>query len=146
MTEDENNLHLLAIAHYVVGIIMAFFACLPLFHVGFGIAMLTGALPEPSNGHEEAFPTLFAWLFIIVGGSFFIFGQAVSIVVIVSGRFLKQRRGYLFSFIVACVMSTFVPLGTILGIFTIIVLSKDPVKGLYGRKLPATAVPPPLGS
>jgi hypothetical protein len=38
----------------------------------------------------------------------------------------------MFSFVMAAVMCMFVPFGTILGVFTIIVLSKESVLRLYG--------------
>lgn len=135
MTEDEGHLNSLAIGHYVVGAIMIAFSCLPLLHLGMGVAMLSGAFPvdTETEGNVEVMPDLFAWLFIGVGGLFFLLGQAASIGVIVSGRFLKKRKNYLFSFILACLMCFFVPVGTILGVFTIVVLSRDSVKRIYGR-------------
>ncbi len=45
MTEDEGHLNNLAIGHYVVGAIMIAFSCLPLIHLGMGIAMMAGAFP-----------------------------------------------------------------------------------------------------
>jgi hypothetical protein len=53
-----------------------------------------------------------------VGLLFFALGQALSISVIVSGRFLKQRKHYMFSFIMACLACAAFPFGTILGVFT----------------------------
>jgi hypothetical protein len=39
-----------------------------------------------------------------------------------------------FSFILACIECLSMPFGTILGVFTIIILSKDSVKALYENK------------
>ena len=64
---------------------------------------------------------------------FFALGQALSISVFISERFLKQRRNYMFSFIFACLACAALPFGTILGVFTIIVLSRPTVKETYGR-------------
>ena len=69
--------------------------------------------------------------FVIMGGSFFLIGQAISICIIVSGRYINQTKGYMFSFITACMMCISFPFGTALGIFTIIVLSRDSVKKRY---------------
>ena len=135
MTEDEGHLNNLAIGHYIVGAIMVAFACLPLLHLGIGVAMLTGVLPIEAEveGDIEAMPSLFAWMFIGMGALFFLLGQAVSIGVVLSGRFLQKRKNYMFSFVLGCLMCFFVPVGTILGVFTIIVLSRDSVKKIYGR-------------
>ncbi len=64
MTEDEGHLNNLAIGHYVVGAIMVALACLPLLHLGIGVAMLSGVLPIKAEveGDVEAMPSLIAWL------------------------------------------------------------------------------------
>lgn len=58
-------------------------------------------------------------------------GLAFSIAVALSGRFIMQRTHYLYSFVLACVECMFVPFGTILGVFSIIVLSRPSVKEQY---------------
>ena len=133
MDDNERQMSLLVTFHYVVGGVGALFACLPLLHLLFGIAMLTGIFP---GGQEENAPPVFVGImFAVIGGFFFLFGQAVSWCIIYSGFQLKKKRKYLFSFIIACVMCIFIPFGTILGIFTIIVLSKEPVKMMYDKML-----------
>lgn len=130
MKEDLSHLNSLAIAHYVVGGFMVLFSCMPLIHVGLGLSFILGS-EELFAQSGEVPPAFVGWLFFLVGLLFFIFAQAISISVIVSGHFLKKRKNYLFSFILACVACLFVPFGTILGIFTIIVLSRDSVKRIY---------------
>lgn len=132
MNEDEQHLNGLAIAHYVVGGLMVLFACIPLLHMGIGLAMVTGSDGMPQELGQPV-PSWFGWLFFLMGLSVFVLGQAVAVSIIVSGRFLKQRRNYWFSFVLACIACTFMPVGTVLGVFTIIVLSRDSVKALYYR-------------
>ena len=133
MNTDETHLNQLAIAHYAVGGFMALFACFPLIHLGLGLAMIMGGGETFLDQSGEAPPELVGWIFFIIGLLCFLFGQAVSISVIISGRFLKRRKHYLFSFILACIACTFVPFGTVLGVFTILVLSRESVKEIYGR-------------
>lgn len=130
MDEDNSHLNSLSVAHYAVGGVMALFACLPLIHVIVGLVFIVGG-EEMFAQSEEQPPEFFGWLFFIVGLVFFVFSQAIAVSIIVSGRFLKKRKNYLFSFIVACFACLFVPFGTILGVFTIIVLSRDSVKRIY---------------
>ncbi|MDJ0671770.1 MAG: hypothetical protein DWQ53_23750 [Microcystis flos-aquae DF17] len=68
----------------------------------------------------------------VYGGEDVKLGEVFAIATIVSGRFLKRRQRYWFSFVMACILCLFTPLGTILGVFTIIVLSRQSVKELYG--------------
>lgn len=130
MNQDESQLNSLAVAHYIVGAVMVVASCFPLIHVVIGALFIwggCGCLPETTNPP----PPFFGWVFFILGISWFVVAQTVSILTILSGRYLKKRKRYLFSFVLACVACTFVPLGTVLGILTIIVLSRPTVKALY---------------
>jgi hypothetical protein len=61
-----------------------------------------------------------------------------AIVVAFAGRSLSRRNHYWFAFVVACVECIFVPFGTILRVFTIIVLSRESVKTLFRRDIKTT--------
>ena len=50
----------------------------------------------------------------------------------IAGRSLAKRCHYWFAFVVACLECLFVPFGTILGVFTLIVLSRNSAKELFG--------------
>ena len=135
MTQDEEHLRLLSIFHYIVGGVGCLFACMPLFHMVFGLVFILS--PETFGGKGgDAPPAFFGWLFFVIGLSFFLIGQAISICIIVSGRFLAKRKKYMYSFVLGCIECIFIPFGTVLGVFTIIVLSRDSVKELYGKNPP----------
>lgn len=70
-------------------------------------------------------------MFLGMGLLFIALGLTLSICSIVSAKKLSTRESYWFSFVVACVQCTLVPLGTILGVFTIVVLQRESAKGLY---------------
>ncbi len=74
---------------------------------------------------------MFGWLFIITGSVFILIGQAIAILTILCGHFINKRKYYLFVFIVGCIECAFFPFGTVLGVFTIILLSKPKVKELF---------------
>ncbi len=142
MSNDKGYLASLAVAHYVVGGIGVCFACIPLLHLVMGIALVTGNLQSHA---AQSPPDAFGWIFVAAGAVFFLIGQAIAVTIIVSGRFLAKQKHYMFSFIIACIMCAFFPFGTILGVFTIIVLSRDNVKRIYGRlneEPTDTATPP----
>jgi heme/copper-type cytochrome/quinol oxidase subunit 3 len=131
-SEDEKHLKLLSLFHYIVGGILVLFACMPLLHLSIGIAVMCGVFDNAANSNQVP-PVFFGLIFAVMGGLFFIFGQAIAWATIFSGRQIKNRKNYMFSFIVACVMCMFMPFGIILGIFTIIVLSRESVKQLYEK-------------
>ena len=131
--KDVEQLKLLATFHYVLAAVGALFACLPLLHVGLGLMMVTH--PDfMSKGHNDSPPPAwFGYIFVIMGGFFVLFGWTAAICTFVSGRYLSQRRRKTFSFVVAAVLCIFMPFGTILGIFTLIILSRDSVQQLYSE-------------
>ena len=130
MNNDRQHLKLLSIFHYIVGGILAFFFLFPLIHFTIGLLIITESISVHSSGNLP--PQAAGYFFAVVGGLFFILGEVFAIATIVSGRFLKRRQRYWFSFVKACILCLFTPLGTILGVFTIIVLSRQSVKELYG--------------
>lgn len=131
MNKDLEHLRLLSIFHYVLGGLIALFACIPLIHLSIGIMFLTSSFPQQPNQPE--FPSkLFGLLFTIVPLFFIIGGWTLAVCTAVAGRKLAKHQGYTFCLVVAAVMCMFAPLGTILGVFTIIVLTRDSVKALFG--------------
>jgi len=136
-TDDLEHLRLLAIFHYIVGGVAALFALFPLIHVGIGLWMLLA--PEGMSGqhpHGQPPVEMIGYLFTILGLVFVVLGQAMAWLIIYSGRQIQKRDKYMLSFVMASVMCLFAPFGTILGVFTIIVLSRGSVKALYGRPVP----------
>jgi len=136
MQQDEDHLRLLSIFHYVVGGLAALFACFPVFHLVMGIVfiILSG---RPADG--EPVPALFGWLFVFIAGSIMLAGWALAACIITAGRFLAARRHYLFCLVMAGVECLFMPFGTVLGAFTIVVLSRPGVKKMFptGRTAPS---------
>lgn len=128
--KDEEHLRLLAIFHYVVAGIGALFACFPLIHVAMGLALFL----SPSfagKGQNDVPPHWFGLLFVVVGGFFVLLGWGAAICTLISGRYLARRRKRMFSFVMAAILCMFMPFGTVLGVFTLIVLSRDSVRQLY---------------
>ena len=124
--EDISQLKSLALAHLILGWLGVVFSLFPLIYVALGIGIISGALDAEA-------PPFMGWLFVVLGITFVLLGEAASICIILSGKHLKQRTGYTFSFVVACVSCISVPVGTILGIFTIIVLARPAVKAAFGK-------------
>ncbi len=125
-TEDEKNLDLLGTLHYVMGALTALFAFIPIVHLVIGIAMLTGNL----NGEEIA-PRAIGMAFVILASIIILAGWLFAVLIIISGSRLKQRRSYNYCLIIAFLQCLIMPLGTILGILTILKLNKDTVRELF---------------
>jgi hypothetical protein len=131
MTTDEEHLRMISIFHYVLGGLGCVFSCFPLIHVVIGLILVFS--PETFGDHGGSPPPAFiGWLFFGMGVTFFLVGQCINICILASGRCLAKRSKYMFSFVVACIECMLVPLGTVLGVLTIVVMSRGSVKALYG--------------
>lgn len=128
---DGEHLRLLTVFHYVVAALMALWGSLPIFHVALGAAMVLHKFPGSKAGNEP--PDFMGWMFLVMGGAFMVFGWSLAIATAFAARSLAQRRRYLFCLIVAGIMAaTCMPFGTVLGVFTIIVLMRPSVKQAFG--------------
>ena len=127
MNKDEEHLKLLSVFHYVVGGIAGFFACFPIIHLIMGIAMLTGSF----SGRSQGPPVFFGLFFVLMALTVITLGWTLAICLIISGRYLARRKCYKFCFAIACISCVLVPYGTVLGVFTIIVLMRPSVKELF---------------
>ena len=130
--EDAKQLDLLAVFHYVVGGIMAFFSCMPFMHVFMGLAMVSGKFFENADGSAPP-DAAFGWIFVIMGSMFILFGWAISICIIVAGRKLKHRKSRMYCMVVAGIECMFMPFGTVLGVFTLIALNKESVQEIFAQ-------------
>jgi hypothetical protein len=128
--KDEEHLRLLAIFHYVVAGIGALFASIPLIHVAMGLLLFV--VPAfAANGRNNFPPQLFGLIFVAMGCLAVALGWTAAVCTFISGRYLAKRRKRMFSFVMAAIMCMFMPFGTVLGIFTIIVLNRESVQRLY---------------
>jgi len=126
--EEEQYLRLLSIFHYIVGGLTALVACIPIFHFTVGIGMIIASLAEP---RETAFLVLPGLLFTVIAGSIMLFGWTFALCVALAGYFLSARRNYMFCLVMAGVETIFTPFGTVLGVFTIVLLTRPSVKALF---------------
>lgn len=127
--QDTEQLRLLSIFHWVVAGLAALFACLPLFHLFFGIAMITGWGEFQS---QDPVAGVAGWFFVAFASVFILSGWTFAVCLAMAGRFLSQRRHYMFCLVMAGIACMFMPFGTVLGVFTIVVLVRDSVRQMFG--------------
>jgi len=76
-------------------------------------------------------PEFLGWIFIVLGSFLFLLGIAMAICILIAGRCLSRRKCYSFALVIACIECLFIPFGTVLGVFTIVVLSRESVRELF---------------
>ncbi len=128
---DQEHLKLLAIFHFVVvGLTLigtAFlFVHYFIMHTAFSNPEMwksqKGATPPP----KEFFEALI-WMYVFFGAMLVL----ASVLNLLSAIFLLQKRHRIFSIIIGGLNCLQIPVGPALGVFTIIVLSRDSVRELY---------------
>jgi len=128
MSQGREHLQLLAIFHYVVAGLAALFSFFPLLYTTVGAVFIFTARHGTAKPGEDLPPEFLGWIFAVLGSLLFLIGIAMAICILIAGRSLALRKRYSFAFVMACIECLFIPFGTILGAFTIVVLSRESVR------------------
>ncbi len=131
MNRDKEHLQLLAIFHYVVAGLAALFSFFPLLYTTVGTIFIFAARHGTAKPGEELPPEFLGWIFAVIGSALFLIGLAMAICILIAGRSLALCKRYSFILVMACIECVFIPFGTILGVFTIVVLSRESVRGFF---------------
>lgn len=134
---DEEHLKLLSLFHYIKGAITLAFSFLAIIYLIFLSVIFDtiGNLQHQPMYRRPDFPfDLFSSIMFFVW-AIMILVVVFGILQIISGYYLKQKKHRLFSFIIGVFQLIEIPYGTILGIMTIIGLSRNSVEQKYQAKL-----------
>ncbi|MFZ5438548.1 MAG: hypothetical protein ACOZQL_01000 [Myxococcota bacterium] len=128
---DVEQLNLLRVLWFVLAALHALGGCVPIVHLTLGVAMVNQAsLFNDRNGPP---PEAFGWFFIGIA----VFLMAViwtsAVLAFLVGRRLGERRSGTFITVVAALTCLSMPLGTLLGVFTLVVLQRPQVKASFQR-------------
>ncbi len=130
--QDAEHLRLLSIFHYVIAGMQALFASFPILHFLIGAAMVF--VPGKWGDAKAGGPPLFVGLFFMLfAGTWMLVGWTMVVGMVVAGRSLAQRKRHVFCVVMAGIEAAVcMPFGTVLGVFTIIVLTRPSVKQAFG--------------
>lgn len=147
MAAPQNDLDVLGIANYAMAGLAAFFGLFPSIYVAMGVAMLAGSF---GGAGGQPPPEILGWFMIAFGGVFLLATLAYAALLVLAGRYLRSRRHWTYCLVMAALSCAFFPFGTLLGVFTILVLARPEARALFGAAGPAawsgtgaTAPPPP---
>jgi hypothetical protein len=133
MAVDKQHLNLLSVFHFVG----AGFALLGIAFVFLHYALLSTVMNNPAMwGKNPAaapppgFFDMFRWVYVVLGG-----WMGASLVLnLLAAIYLRAQKHRTFCFVVAATNCLHMPLGTVLGIFTIIVLARDSVRMAFAPR------------
>src|SRR6266702_2082669 len=131
MNQDREHLRLLSIFHYIVAGLAALFSCFPLLYTTVGAIFIFVARHSTAKPGEDLPHAFVGWIFAVIASFLFLLGIAIAVCIVIVCRSLAKHTRYWFAFVMACIECLFIPFGTILVAFTIIVLSRESVKALF---------------
>lgn len=126
----SETLRLLSIFHYI-------FASFAVFGIGFLFlhhrlvnSMFAGEdWSQHPNPPPEAFVEMLTW-FYVVFGVILLLGLVLNLLVAIS---LRQRRRWMLCAVVSGLNCLQIPIGTALGVFTLVTLNRDEVRRSFAR-------------
>lgn len=131
--KDEGYLRMLATCFYVFAGLSFCFSSVFIMHVIVGIGLLSDPGFLATKPSEAPPPAFMGYVFTFMGAGAVLLGWICAGCSIYAARLLKERRGYTFLFIFSCIVCVNMPLGTVLGVFTILTLQRPSVKALFGQ-------------
>lgn len=130
---DEEHLRLLSIFHYILGafiLVYSLFVGVYLFFISFIMKGAFGNTDFNQITNTQVLSQIFGLIMTIMG-IIFALTIIIGIAQILSGYFIKTTKLKWFSFIIAGINCLIFPFGTILGISTFMVLSRNSVNEIY---------------
>jgi len=142
--EDAQHVKLLSVFHYVMaGLTAVGGAFMGAYFVFVGYifnTVIPSIPPPPSSGGGPPPPPMptagVGQFFGIFGGVMCLFIFGIAVLYFLCGRWLAARRNHSFCFVVGCLSCLSIPLGTVLGVFTIVVLQRPGVRWLFDQQTP----------
>ncbi|WP_298494497.1 hypothetical protein [uncultured Algibacter sp.] len=130
MESTSNNLNTFRILYLVKGILTL---CFSIFFILYGaMGFIFGAIAENTETNTEL-PFNFGWIFVIIGGVGLFFCITFGILTLLASKYFKQVKNYNFIFAIAILNCLTGILGILLGVFTLVELTKPEVKALFNK-------------
>jgi uncharacterized membrane protein HdeD (DUF308 family) len=128
---DADHLRLLAIFHFIAAAfallgVLFLWGHYTLMHLFMSNPKMWTS-PTQQGPNPAEFFAMFRWFYAAMALWF----VASGVLNLISAFCLRARKGRVYSIVVACINCLYMPLGTILGVFTILVLARDTVRDVY---------------
>jgi hypothetical protein len=127
--EDEDWLRMLSLGHYVIAGLEALAGFMPSLHLALGVWLLTSEVAKSKNGAPAV---LFGGFFTLLALTWMLLAWSLATCLVIAGRSLADRKRRTLCLVVAGAEAMLcIPFGTVLGMFTIIVLLRPEVRDVF---------------
>lgn len=129
--KDESDLNTLSVLHYVWS---ALLGCSAFGIVGYFVVVAAFVVNAPSSPHgRPADQEMVAGIMMVIGVVMGVLMIPLFVLHLMAAAALKKRTRYMLAMVMSGFTCLSVPLGTGLGIWTIMVLQRPSVKALFNR-------------
>jgi hypothetical protein len=136
---DREHLKLLSVGYWISGAMTAFFSLMGLMYMFMGVVMhgAFSAMAASAKNADQVPPPELAWIFGFIGFAMFAFLITLASFKFRAAWCLKRRRSRTFCMVVAGITCIGIPYGTLLGVYSFIVLGRPSVQKLFDAELVA---------
>jgi hypothetical protein len=127
--QDREHLRLLTIFYYIWAGFQSLGGLIGLAFIGLGAFLVSS--PQIAQAHNPP-PPWFGAVFAGLGALVFVAVEGMAALSLLTGRFLSRRQHHTFCVVISALNCMSLPLGTALGVFSILVLQRPSVKALFG--------------
>lgn len=108
---------------------MIMVSLIPVVHLVIGLFIVIA--PNEFVSSSEMHAEWIGWFFLVGATFLILLGFAISAGIIFAGYSIANKKNHTYCLIISGIECMFVPLGTILGVFSVLLLSKESVKTLF---------------
>lgn len=143
---DQEHLRLLRIGYLVTAGMKAFMSLIGLMYAFMGLSFALAVAHTPTRPGHPPPPEAARWFLTVFGVGIFGFCVALAVLDFAVARRLRLRRSRIFCMIVAGIGCISVPYGTLLGIFTFLILSRPSIMRMFNVPSSGKGGPGELGN
>ncbi len=133
---NTEHIRILSICYYVSAGLHAAFSAFGLLYLFMGVFMAAAISRTPAGPGGQPPPEFIGIIFGVIGFAIFAIMVGIGVLQFLTARWLKQRRRRIACLVVAAVSCLFVPYGTALGVFTMVVLTRPSVAATFDIPAP----------
>lgn len=132
---DASQLHTLSVLYYVFGGLNALMLSLTLLLVG-AVVVLAAREPDSASATAAASgdSTMATSIALLIYLAVFLLSAVCAVLQFMAARRLRERRSFRFCQVAAGLSCLSVPLGTLLGAFTFVVLARPSVRARFAAR------------
>ena len=128
---DTSHLNILSIFYFVFAGLQCLGVCLSLLYVVGGIVAFAVGMANSHHSDDAVVGVIMGGLFGCMGIVLLVLSVVTAVLNYLTGMALRQRKHLTLIYVVAALTCLSIPLGTVLGIFTFVVVSRPSIKASF---------------